>query len=110
VKSVIVLLAIFFLYSTTVSAQDTTSVKIKTSAMCGSCKNRIEKKLKNETGVVSAVLDVDTKIATVVYKPSLTTPDKIRKAISSVGYDADNVAADPEAYKKLPACCQKGGM
>jgi hypothetical protein len=31
----------------------------------------------------------------------------LRKAVSDVGYDADDMSADPEAYKDLPACCKK---
>jgi hypothetical protein len=43
----------------------------------------------------------------VTYKKSKTSPEKIRKAISKVGYDADDVTADPKAYSKLDACCKK---
>jgi hypothetical protein len=28
----------------------------------------------------------------------------------SIGYDADEMKAKPEMVKKLPACCQPGGM
>jgi hypothetical protein len=60
-----------------------------------------------EKGVKSATLDVDTKVATLVYNPARTTPDQLRKAISKLGYDADEVPADQKAYEKLPACCKK---
>ena len=43
----------------------------------------------------------------VTYKPSKTTPDKIRKAISDAGYDADDVTAEETAYKRLPKACKK---
>jgi hypothetical protein len=43
----------------------------------------------------------------VTYNKGKTSPEKIRKAISKVGYDADNVTADPKAYSKLDACCKK---
>jgi len=83
------------------------TIKIKTSSQCDMCKERIEEALAFEKGVKTADLDVETKIVTVTYKKSKTSPEKIRKAISKVGYDADDVAADKKAYAKLDACCKK---
>ena len=82
-------------------------VKIKTSSQCEDCKERIEEALAFEKGVRKSELDLETQILTVSYKKGKTTPEKIRKAISKAGYDADDVAADPKAYTKLPACCKK---
>jgi cation transport ATPase len=107
--TLLALVMIFFSSLTFAGVTGSDSVKIKTSAMCGSCKERIEKGVSAEKGVVSVNLNKDTKICTVVYKPELTTPDKLRLAISKLGYDADKVKADPTAYKKLPGCCQKDG-
>lgn len=82
-------------------------VKIKTSAQCGMCKKAIEETLAFERGVRNAVLDLKTKIVTVQYDLRRTSPEKIRKAISKIGYDADDVPADKEAYEKLAPCCKK---
>jgi periplasmic mercuric ion binding protein len=82
-------------------------VKIKTSAVCGMCKDKIEKNLIFEKGVKDVSLDLKTKIVTVEYRTNKTDPDKIRTAISKLGYDADQVPADPKAYEKLPGCCKK---
>jgi copper chaperone CopZ len=83
------------------------TIKIKTSSQCDECKETIEEALAFEKGVKTADLDVETRIVTVTYKKSKTSPEKIRKAISKVGYDADDVAADQKAYSKLDACCKK---
>ena len=83
------------------------TLKITTSSQCDMCKERIEEALAFEKGVKSSELDLETKVVTVSYKASRTTPEKIRRAISKVGYDADDVAADLKAYSKLPACCKK---
>ena len=88
-------------------AGKTETVKIKTSAQCGQCKERIEKALAFEKGVKKATLDVDTKECTVVYNPKKTNAGKLRTAISKTGYDADDVKADAKAYDQLPHCCQK---
>ena len=82
-------------------------IKIQTSAICGMCEERIESNMAYEKGVKSVVLDDETKIVTIMYKTDKTDPDKLRKAISKLGYDADDVEADPKAYAKLPACCKK---
>ncbi len=82
-------------------------IKIKTSAVCGSCKNRIETALAFEKGVKKATLDLKTNVVTVTYNPKKTTPAKIRIAISNAGYDADDVKASTKGYNKLPNCCKK---
>jgi len=84
-------------------------IKIQTSAQCEDCKERIEKNMTFEKGVKAVELNLEDKVLTVTYKTNKTTPEKLRKAVSDIGYDADDVAADPKAYSKLPACCQKGG-
>lgn len=82
---------------------------IKTSALCGDCKERIESTLNFKKGVKFTELNLETKIATCVYKPSKVSLSELRLALVSVGYDADEMKADPEAVKLLPKCCQPGG-
>ena len=60
-------------------------------------------------GIKTAILNLEDKVLTVKFRTEKTDADKIRKAVSKLGYDADEVAADPEAYEKLPPCCKKGG-
>ena len=95
--------------STGLSAQDDkfAEIKIKTSSQCDMCKEKIEETLAFEKGVKSSNVEVEKQIVTVKYRKGKTSPAKIRKAISKAGYDADDVAADPKAYSKLPACCKK---
>ena len=104
-----IMLIVLFLSSCLGYSQDKKNVeiKIKTSAVCGQCKDRIEQGLAYEKGIKDASLDVDTKILTVKYNCVKTTPEAIRKAVSKLGYDADEVLADKTAYDKLPSCCKK---
>lgn len=85
------------------------TIQIKTSALCGDCKSRIEEALTYLKGVKFAELDLETKSATVVFSPSKTTIEALREAISKAGYDADGVKAVPEAVLQLPKCCQPNG-
>jgi len=104
-----VLLGLFFQHAT---AQEKTkkseTIQIKTSAVCGMCKKTIETALYKEKGVKSANLDVASKVVTVTYKASVVTPDQLRKVITMVGYDADDMPADAKAYDNLHGCCKKG--
>lgn len=106
----ITLISLFFAISVSshVSAQSQ-EIIIQTTAQCGECKEIIEKALMAEKGVRFAELDVKTKKAKVVYNPKKITPEQLRTTISLVGYDADDVPADPAAVAKLSPCCTKDG-
>ena len=84
-------------------------VKIKTSAICGMCKARIERNLAFEKGVKESDLDVKTKVITIKYNPAKTDVVKLKANISKTGYDAEEVPADEAGYNKLPSCCKKSG-
>jgi|SRR5689334_8648503 len=84
----------------------TDTVRIKTSAICEQCKERIEHDLSFEKGVKSSSMNLETKEVTVVYNAQKTDPQKIRTAITKSGYDADSLKADTKAYGRLPECCK----
>ncbi len=84
------------------------SVSIKTSAVCGMCKDRLEKNIAFEKGVRSVSLDDETKVLTIEYRKGKNDKERLKKAISRLGYDADDLPADQKAHDRLPACCQKG--
>ena len=88
---------------------------IKTpTVQCESCKKRIENYLSREDGVTKVVVDYKRKTTKVTFVSDRTNIENIKTAIANVGYDADNVTANEESYKKLPSCCKKtedgGGM
>jgi mercuric ion binding protein len=101
------LVTVLFIASTALAQKNTAEIKIKTSAQCEMCKTRIETAMAYEKGVVSSDLNLVDKVLTVTYKPGKTTPEKIRKALNAVGYDADDTLADPKAYAALSPCCKK---
>lgn len=86
---------------------NTKEVTFKTSGQCSMCKERIENALAYEKGVVNSNFNTETKELTVKFKPSKTNEEAIKKAVSKLGYDIDDVLADPKAYDKLPPCCKK---
>jgi periplasmic mercuric ion binding protein len=103
----VLIISILLITSSSFAQKKTEEIKIKTSAQCEMCKTRIETAMAYEKGVVSSDLNLDDKVLTVVYKPAKTTPEKIRKALNDLGYDADETLAVVAAYEKLPPCCKK---
>jgi periplasmic mercuric ion binding protein len=102
------LLLVFGMTAWTFAEEKDKEVKIKTSAICEMCKDRIERNLSFEKGVKEAVLDVESKVVTVKYNPKKTDVSKIKANISKTGYDADELVAAEAGYNKLPSCCKKG--
>ena len=83
------------------------TVKIKTSAICEMCKERIEKNLALTKGVAKSDLNLDDKVITVEFDAAKIDATGIKKVISESGYDADDVKAVAKDYAKLPNCCKK---
>ena len=79
---------------------------IQTSAICESCKKRIEKVVKSTDGVEEANLNLNNKKLKVKYDPARVSPDQIRAVVSNSGYDADYIKKNEDAFAKLPHCCQ----
>ncbi|HEX6193639.1 MAG TPA: heavy-metal-associated domain-containing protein [Chitinophagaceae bacterium] len=91
------------------------TVTIKTpTVQCESCKKRIENYMSREEGVNKVVCDYKRKTVKVTYVTDRTNVENLKTAIANLGYDADDITANEESYKKLPLCCKKpedgGGM
>ncbi|MFI5185206.1 MAG: heavy-metal-associated domain-containing protein [Chitinophagales bacterium] len=103
--------------STFVTAQTKVQLTAKISTptvQCDMCRETIETYLKRYDGVTYVNVNVKKKETTVKYLTDRTNIETIKTAIANAGYDADDIPANPEAYKALPKCCKKpedgGGM
>ncbi len=84
------------------------TAKIKTpNALCEACKTRIESYLKRYDGVVSVAVNFRKGETTVKYLTDRTDIEQIKTAIANLGYDADDVTANEDSYKRLPKSCKK---
>src|SRR5689334_4001099 len=81
-----------------------TVVVFKVYGNCEICKNRIEKAAKGK-GIVSATWDVDTKLLSLDYDPSTTSPEKVQQRIADAGHDTQLKKAKDFVYNELPDCC-----
>ncbi len=102
------LMLVFLMTGYGISIAAHQDVIFKSSIKCDMCKERIEKDLWLTKGVKSVVVDVAKKEIKVTYNDEKTTVDKLKKAITKIGYDADDLVADQKAHDHLPGCCQKG--
>lgn len=114
-KKIALLLAFVTGMASLSNAQKAQTVTIKTpTVQCESCKQRIENTLAREEGVAKTVVNYKNKTTKVTFWTERTNIENVKTAIANAGYDADDVTANPEAYKKLPMCCKKpedgGGM
>ena len=85
------------------------SIAIHTSAVCDMCVVTIESEMIYEKGVKKVHVDLDSKMISVHYDPRRTGPDALRKAVTKLGYYADDMPGDAKAKAALPECCQSEG-
>ena len=111
-KKILTLAAFLIGFATIGSAQTKSkavqTVTIKTpTVQCESCKKRIESYMVREDGIHKINVDYKKKTTKVTFVSDRTNIENIKTAIANVGYDADDVTANEESYKKLPSCCKK---
>lgn len=82
-------------------------VMIKTSSQCGMCETTLRDALLKIKGIHYVSLNQESQILEVIYTNEKVDVPFIRKSISNVGYDADDVPANSVAYNKLHGCCKK---
>lgn len=84
----------------------TATVKIP-QALCIQCKNRLEYQVRRLDGVVEFVVNYRKGEARLKFLTDRTDIEQIKTMISNTGYDADDVLANADAYKRLPISCKK---
>lgn len=106
----ILIVMIALLFGLGASAQKKTEqLDIRSSTVCDMCVKTIESELIYEKGVKSVHVDLDKSNVHIEYDPRKNDPAGLRAALIKLGYAADGTPGDPEAFKRLPACCQKEG-
>jgi mercuric ion binding protein len=74
---------------------------------CEDCKKRIEDDLKRIDGIQKVLVDFRNKRTKVSFFSDRTNIENIKTAIANIGYDADDVTANPESYARLPKKCKE---
>lgn len=81
---------------------------IKTpNALCENCKKRIEGYVKPYDGVLEILVNYRKGETKVKYITDRINIEEIKAYIANCGYDADDILAAEDAYKRLPITCKK---
>jgi copper chaperone CopZ len=97
-----------FVFAANAQTKAIQTVKISTpTVQCDMCKKRIEDVLKRYDGVMTVNVNYKKKETTVKFITDRTNVEIIKAGIANAGYDANEIAANPEVYKTLPKCCKK---
>ncbi len=89
-----------------VKAEQTVIIKTP-GALCENCKKRIEAYVKPYDGIKEINVNFrkgETKVKFITDRINI---EEIKAYIANCGYDADDVEAAPDAYKRLPTACKK---
>jgi mercuric ion binding protein len=113
-KTLLSLLIFTFCLTSSVAQKQKTNQKavIKTTITCDHCKEcetcgqLFQEKLLQIKGVKMIELDPEKMTITVFYSSKKTNLEAIKTSISKLGYDADEIKADPIGYEKLDGCCK----
>lgn len=113
-KSVFLFATVLILSNTAVAQQkiNTGKAVIKTTlncdhcAVCETCGLKFKTEMLKIKGIKMFELNDKAMTFTIYYNPKKTNLQDIKIGISKLGYDADEVKADPEAYEKLDGCCK----
>lgn len=108
-KVMFLLLTVLFVqFSVNAQTKAVVSATIKTpNALCENCKKRIEDYVKYYDGVLEINVNYRKGETKVKYVTDRINIEEIKAYIANCGYDADDVLAAEDAYKRLPRTCKK---
>lgn len=110
-KAICYLAIAFFAYVLPAAAQMPApkQAEIKTpTAVCVECKTIIEQSVPRQVeGLIKINVIFKRGVTLVKWYPDRTNIEQLKTAIANAGFDADEVTANEDYYKKLPICCKK---
>ncbi len=70
------------------------------------CKTNIDNRLAHEYGISSVKADYKRHTVAVAWFTDRTNIENVKTALANMGFDANDVIAEPDAYKRLGKDCQ----
>lgn len=92
--------------SKTATAIIKTEIKCDHCKVCETCGKLFDEKLYQLKGIKMVEVNSKDNTIKVVYNSKKISIQQIRESISKLGYDADDIKADPNGYEKLDGCCK----
>jgi hypothetical protein len=113
-KLIILIIIISAICSTTFAQTRATEwATIKTlSLRCWECKKRLEDYMakeiaQTESGIIKMQINLLSGTTRVQYYTDRTNLNYIQTAFANAGFDADDIKAEPDSYKRLPPQCKR---
>ena len=102
-------LILIIINSTIFISCDATQAEVSLpTIMCGMCEQSISKTLMETDGIKGVKVDFPNKTSQIAYDDTKISLKDIEEKISSIGYQANELVANPIAYQNLPRCCKIG--
>lgn len=78
---------------------------------CWTCKRRLEDYMareigQTESGIIKMQINMLSGTTRVQYWPDRVNLNYIQTAFANAGFDADEIKAEPDSYKRLPPACK----
>lgn len=84
------------------------TTKINTPTLqCEMGKKMVEDLLHRYDGVITVNVNLRQKFVMIKYLTDRTNEEILKTAIANAGFDANEIAANPDSYKALPKDCKK---
>lgn len=79
---------------------------------CWTCKQRLEDYMareigQTESGIIKMQINMLSGTTRVQYWPDRVNLNYIQTAFANAGFDADEIKAEPDSYKRLPPACKR---
>jgi hypothetical protein len=79
---------------------------------CWECKKRLEEYMAREisqtqSGILKMQINLLSGTTRVQYWPDRVDLNYIQTAFANAGFDADEIKAEPDSYKRLPPACKR---
>jgi periplasmic mercuric ion binding protein len=79
---------------------------------CWECKKRLEDYMareiaQTESGIMKMQINLLSGTTRVQYRPDRVSLNYIQTAFANAGFDADDIKAEEDSYKKLPPACKR---
>ena len=111
-KNISLILTMVLIYGclSIISQNSTNNIKIDEviipTAQCNMCVANIENALNGVDGILKYKVELETDQVKIKYNSDMISLQGIEQLISKVGYQANNLPADVDAYTKLAMCCK----
>ena len=112
-KMILILILLVAFLANNFAQKGTQWATIKTPNLrCWECKKRLEDYMareisQTESGIMKLQINLLSGTTRVQFRPDRVSLNYIQTAFANAGFDADDIKAEEDSYKKLPPACKR---